>query len=123
MADRSRIAIIDDEQSIRRALVRLFRLAHYEAVSFFSASEFLESYQAGERFDCIVLDLKMPGMSGLDLLRHLAALDNTPPVIVITAEAGERTETECKRLGSTNFLRKPVDGRVLVDTVHAILDS
>jgi two-component system response regulator FixJ len=121
MQESARVAIIDDEESIRRALLRLFRFANYEAEAFASASAFLESYDEGRRPDCIVLDLKMPGMSGLDLLRHLAALGNAPPVIVITADGGDCVEDECMRLGSKRYFQKPVDGRALIESVRGVI--
>lgn len=121
MGDSARVAIIDDEESIRRALLRLFRFTSYEAEAFASASDFLESYEKGHRPDCIVLDLKMPGMSGLDLLRHLATVSDAPPVIVITADSGDDVQNECRRLGTKRCFLKPFDGKALIESVRGVV--
>lgn len=117
----ARVTIVDDEASIRRAFARLLRFANFEAEAFESAAAFLETYDS-LRPDCIVLDLRMPGMSGIDLLRHLADRHEAmPPVIVITADDEPRLEEECMRLGTMLYLRKPIDGNVLIDSVRSVL--
>ena len=117
-----RIAIVDDEESIRKALTRLFRFADYRAEAFVSAADFLASLS--ERTpDCVVVDLQMPGMTGLELLKHLSRLPTPPPVIVITADDAQRTRDECKALGTKHYLRKPVDSAALLASVRDVLGS
>jgi two-component system response regulator FixJ len=115
----ARVAIIDDEASIRRAFLRLLRLSGYEPSAYSSVAAFLESF-ATSRPDCILLDLNLPGESGLDLLRKLNETENTPPVIVVSAGGGDAREL-CGELGSRAWLQKPVDGATLLDCLRVTL--
>jgi FixJ family two-component response regulator len=114
------IAIVDDEESIRRALLRIFRQTDIEAKAYDSATAFLDSMDESPP-DCIVLDLKMPGMTGFGLLRKLVQYDAPPPVIVLSALDDERTREVCEGFGSRFILRKPVDQRTLMDCVRRVL--
>src|SRR5688572_31017082 len=110
------IAIIDDEVSICRALLRLLRVANYRAEAFNSPLLFLESL--GERVpDCVVLDLQMPMMTGVELQQHLLQLDDPPPVIIITAHDEPKTRERCLALGAVRYLRKPIEGDLLIDSI------
>ncbi|MGW8368361.1 MAG: response regulator transcription factor [Gammaproteobacteria bacterium] len=115
------MAIVDDEESIRRSLLRLFRLTDFDATAYESAQEFLDALPS-KRPDCIVLDLKMPGMSGIDLLKRLACVQDAPPVIVVTADSADRARDECLRLGSKYWLQKPVDSKTLIDRVRDLVE-
>jgi len=115
-----RIAIIDDEESIRRALLRVFRQTEIEATAYDSAAAFLDTMDDFPP-DCIVLDLKMPGMTGFGLLRELVQYDSPPPVIVLSALDDERTRDACEGFGSRFILKKPVDQRTLMDCVRRVL--
>lgn len=115
-----RIAIIDDEESIRRALLRIFRQTEIEATAYDSATAFLDSMEASPP-DCIVLDLKMPGMTGFGLLRELVQYDSPPPVIVLSALDDDRTRDACEAFGSRFILKKPVDQLTLMDCVRRVL--
>jgi FixJ family two-component response regulator len=111
------IAIVDDETSICRALLRLLRVSHYRAESFSSPIAFLESL--AERVpDCVVLDLQMPMMTGVELQQHLLQLDDPPPVIIITAHDEPKTRERCLALGAVRYLRKPIEGDVLIDSIQ-----
>lgn len=111
MTDRTaRIAIVDDEESIRRALLRLFRTTGLEAEVFASAGDFLESLRDSQP-DCLILDLHMPGMTGMMLLRKLAHRIDAPPVIVMTAFDDRHVYEECMSLGARHYLRKPIDSK------------
>lgn len=114
------IAIVEDDARIRTALLRLFRFAHYRAQAFCSADALLGSLSK-RMPSCVVLDLHLPGMSGLELLRRLAKLDPFPPVVVITAHDDERVETACRALGSKRYFRKPIDCDKLLDAVHELV--
>ena len=111
------IAIVDDEPSICRALLRLLRVANYRAEGFNSPILFLESL--AERVpDCVVLDLQMPMMTGVELQQHLLQLADPPPVIIITAHDEPKTRDRCLALGAVRYLRKPIEGDVLIDSIE-----
>lgn len=114
------VAIVDDEESIRTALQRLFRLTRFRAEVFSSCTEFLEFSSENEP-DCVVIDMRMPGMTGLELVRHLSGREHPPPMIVITGDTELRTKDECMALGTKYFFTKPFDGKVLLDSVGAIV--
>ena len=111
------IAIVDDEVSICRALLRLLRVADYRAEAFNSPILFLESL-AQRVPDCVVLDLQMPMMTGVELQEHLARLADPPPVIIITAHDEPKTRERCLALGAVRYLRKPIEGEVLIDSIE-----
>src|SRR5262245_4628138 len=116
------IAIVDDEVSICRALLRLLRVADYRAEAFNSPILFLESLT--ERVpDCVVLDLQMPMMTGVELQEHLARLANPPPVIIITAHDEPKTRERCLALGAARYLRKPIEGELLIDAIEKAVRS
>ena len=85
-----RVVIIDDDASLRRSLSNLLGSVGFDVETFVSAEAFLECAHR-ERAGCLVLDLRMPGMSGLDLLRHLAATGSPVPAIVLTAHGNDGT--------------------------------
>jgi FixJ family two-component response regulator len=111
------IAIVDDEVSICRALLRLLRVANYRAESFNSPILFLESL-AEHVPDCVVLDLQMPAMTGVELQEHLLRLADPPPVIIITAHDEPKTRERCLALGAVRYLRKPIEGDVLMGSIE-----
>ena len=117
------IAVVDDETSICRALLRLLRVSHYRAESFSSPIAFLESLS--DRVpDCVVLDLQMPMMTGVELQQQLLQLDAPPPVIIITAHDEPKTRERCLALGAIRYLRKPIEGDVLIDAIQeAVADK
>ncbi|HET7608639.1 MAG TPA: response regulator [Gammaproteobacteria bacterium] len=111
------IAIVDDEVSICRALLRLLRVTDYRAEAFNSPILFLESL-AKRVPDCVVLDLQMPMMTGVELQEHLARLADPPPVIIITAHDEPKTRERCLALGAVRYLRKPIEGEMLIDSIE-----
>ena len=111
------IAIVDDEVSICRALLRLLRVANYRAESFNSPILFLESL-AEHVPDCVVLDLQMPLMTGVELQEHLRRLADPPPVIIITAHDEPETRERCLALGAVRYLKKPIEGDVLMCSIE-----
>ena len=90
---RTRIAVVDDDASVRRALSRFLRASGYDTETYGSGSEFLESFNSF-RPQCIVLDLHMAGMNGLDVQRHLSRIGSRAPVIVITGHDNHRAHAE-----------------------------
>ena len=110
------VAIVDDEEPIRKALVRLMRSAKLEAEAFSSGAAFLDSL-ARRRPDCLILDLHMPGMTALHVLRRLQRSGVHVPTIVITGYDEPETRAHCLGAGATAYLRKPLEDRVLLDAV------
>ncbi len=112
------IAVVDDEESVRRALVRLFDSADFDAVAFPSAHAFLSALES-RHFDCLVLDLQMPDMTGLDLQRYLRMVrpDLLLPAIMVTAHDEPGVRELCYAAGIQAYLRKPVEGDALLATV------
>ena len=116
------IAIVDDEVSICRALLRLLRAANYRAATFSSPVLFLESLS--ERMpDCVLLDLQMPGMTGVELQQRLLQIETPPPVIIITAHDEPKTRARCLALGAVRYLRKPIEGDVLIDAIDQAVSA
>jgi FixJ family two-component response regulator len=110
------IAIIEDDASIRRALARLLHSVGWKAVVFASAEAFLHA--AGqEPPDCLVLDIRLPGMSGVELLEHNAVTNLSLPVICMTAHDDVQVRQRAAQAGAVAFLVKPVDEQ---DLLHAI---
>lgn len=114
------VAVVDDEASVRKALLRLLRSANYQAEAFESAHAFLASLEDHVP-DCVVLDLQMPAMSGLELQERLSRLDSRPPVIVITAHDEPGTRERCIALGALRYLSKPIDGNHLIESIRSVI--
>jgi FixJ family two-component response regulator len=115
------IAVIDDEASVRKALGRLLRAAGFESRSFAGGREFLEACRR-EPPDCVVLDMHMPEMSGLQVVKRMNDSGLFLPMVLITADD---EAARCQRVldeGAVSWLRKPVDGPQLIQRVeHAVL--
>ena len=114
---RLRIAIVDDDASVRKALKRLLRAANLDADAFASGREFLDSL-AAQLPDCIVLDLHMPGMNGLDIQQHLARSGQRMPIVIITGHDEPLARAQCLSAGAAAYLRKPIDDEALLDAIH-----
>jgi len=107
------ISIIDDDDSMRSAVVALVRSAGYDAHGFASAEKFLGSGTV-ESFACIITDIQMPGMSGIELKQHLTASQCSVPVIMITARHDPGLEEQAIASGAACFLRKPFEADALI---------
>jgi FixJ family two-component response regulator len=116
------IAIIEDDDSVRAAIVSLVRSLGFVATSFASAEAFFGSATLG-RTDCIVTDVQMPGMSGLELQSHLAAQGDRTPVIFITAFPEERVRRQAIAAGAIGFLAKPFDGDAMSACIERALKA
>jgi FixJ family two-component response regulator len=116
------IAVVDDEESVRRAVVRLLHAAGYAARGFSSGDEFMKAWQS-DTPRCVLLDLQMPGLSGTDVLRALKRAGARFPVIIITAHDASGVREECMREGAAAYLCKPLDERVLLRAVSAAIGS
>lgn len=116
------VAVIDDDDSVRTALQELLRSAGIAARSFASAEEFLKSGQQ-RLTGCLIADIRMPGMSGLELQAKLNADHCRIPTIFITAHGDEKMRMQALRAGAVEFLAKPFDDEALLDSVRAALEG
>ena len=114
------VAVVDDEESVRKALKRLLRAAGLEAESYATGQEFLTQAAAREP-DCVVLDLHMPVMSGSQLLAQIRKMPRRPPVVVITAHDVPEKRDQCLAAGACAYLRKPLEDRLLLNAISAAL--
>jgi FixJ family two-component response regulator len=116
------VVIVDDDELMRSALQGLMKEAGFQSSTFASAEEFLNSGEQ-ERTACLITDIRMPGMSGLDLQSKLNRDRFRIPIIFITALGDEKMRMQALRAGAVEFLSKPLDDDALLDTVRAALNS
>ena len=116
------VAIVDDDETVRSALLRTMKAAGLNARAFASAEEFLTSKQQGET-GCLIADIRMPGMSGLELQARLEADHWQIPILFISAHGDEEMRLQALRAGAVEFLTKPFDRKVLLDHVRAALGN
>src|SRR5580692_5167265 len=116
------VAVVDDDESFRAALQRLLRSGGFRVRSFASAEDFLKSGQQHET-GCLIADIRMPGMSGLDLQAKLNADHCAIPTIFITAHGDEDMRLQAMRGGAVKFMVKPFDCAILLESVRAALDT
>ena len=115
------VAIVDDDELMRSSLEGLLKEVGLPARAFASAEEFLRSGQQHQTA-CLIADIRMPGMSGLDLLARLTADQIRIPTIFITAHGDARMRMQALRAGAVEFLAKPFDDEVLLESVRAALE-
>jgi len=113
------VSIVEDDESLREALVGLLRSLGYAARGFASAEDFL-SVRDG-RCACIITDIRMPGISGIEMTERLRAMGYSAPVIMITARAEPRLEQQALACGAMCVLRKPFEADALVDCLERAL--
>ncbi len=118
----AQIAVVDDDEDVRVALVRLMRAGHYAAEGYASGNDLLDSLQA-DAPQCVVLDLHMPGRGGLELMRLLAASQPRMPIVVVTGHDTAENRRRACDLGAVAYLVKPVDGEALLAVVEDMLDK
>ncbi len=111
------IYVVDDDASIRRALKRLLRSTGHHAVAFESAEDFMEFAPEGGE-GCLVLDIRLPGMTGLDLHEKLSASGAKYAVIFMTAHDNPQWQQRAKKAGAIAYLRKPFDEQLLLDAIQ-----
>jgi FixJ family two-component response regulator len=116
-AEAARIAIVDDDRWIRGSLERLLKSAGFRAESFVSAEQYLDSGDH-DGIGCVILDIRLPGMSGLELGRRLASNHHWVPVVFISAHDEPRVRHEAAQAGAVAFLGKPFDEVELLTAVH-----
>jgi FixJ family two-component response regulator len=115
------VAIVDDDESVQRALQDLIESDGLSALCFASAEQFLDS-EARNKAACLIADIRMPGLSGLELQAKLKAERCRIPVVFITAHGDAELRIHAMREGAVQFLSKPFDDTVLLEIVHAALE-
>ena len=116
------VAIVDDDEQIRNSLHDLMESAGFAALAFASAEEFLNSGEQ-EHTACLIADIRMPGMSGLELQSKLNNDHCRIPIIFITAQGDEKMRMQALRAGAVRFLTKPFHDEVLLEGVRVALAS
>src|SRR5881396_525996 len=114
------VCVVDDDESLRRSVRNLLSSVGFRVETFASAEEFLETTHRAD-IGCLVLDLRMAGMNGLDLLRHLAATGSRIPAIILTAHGDDETRQRTLQAGAVAFLTKPFQSATLLDAVRTAL--
>lgn len=120
MKHKSLIAVVDDDQSVREGLENLINSVGLEVKLFASAEDFLNS-DTPLQTDCAIVDVRLPGISGLELQHRLAADGQSIPVIIITAQGDDKTQDEAVAAGAIAFLEKPVKEEVLLAALKSAL--
>jgi FixJ family two-component response regulator len=115
------VAVVDDDDLMRSALLGLLKSAGLTSQAFASAEEFLKSGQQ-DQVGCLVADIRMPGMSGLELQAKLNADRYRIPTIFITAHGDEKMRMQALRAGAVEFMAKPFDDEALLERVRAALE-
>jgi FixJ family two-component response regulator len=111
------IAVIDDDESFRVALLESLSSLGYEASGYVSAEDYIHVIE-GKSFDCVITDIHMPGMSGLDLMKWLTSRGASPGVILITARSDPNMEIRAAAAGAVCLLRKPFEIDALIDCIE-----
>ena len=114
------ICVIDDDESVRKAFKRLLRSMHFEVETFSSSEEFLKNPRFN-KYSCIIIDIRMPGLTGFDLQRKLNEQGIRIPVIVISASDDIQIREQARELGAAAFFRKPIDDQALLDAIDWVI--
>ena len=122
MKHKSLIAVVDDDQSVREALENLISSVGLDVKLFASAEDFLGS-ETPLQTDCAILDVRLPGISGLELQKTLATNRPSVPVIIITAQGDDETQDEAVAAGAIAFLKKPFKEEVLLAALESALNG
>ena len=122
MAEAPIVFVVDDDPSVRRAIKRLIGSVGLQAEVFASTQEFLRS-QRPDAPSCLVLDIRLPGISGLDFQRELAAANTFIPIIFITAHGDIPMTVRAMKAGAVEFLTKPFRDQDLLDAIHVALEQ
>ena len=122
MIEAALISIVDDDESIREAIQSLLGSVGFKAKTFASAEQFLQSDQI-ENTACLILDVRMPGMSGLELQRRLMATQCRIPIVFVTAHGDEEARSRALQEGAVEFLLKPFSEEALLNAIQAALHA
>jgi len=121
MADSIRIALIDDDEAVLDSLKLYLERQGVRTMCFSAAAAFLGVKDIAGAFDCVVADVRMPGLSGLDLVRQLAAKGLITPVVLITGHGDIDMAVSAIKIGAFDFIEKPFDEKRLLDSIHAAI--
>jgi len=116
------VVIVDDDESMRNALRGLMKEVGLPAQAFASAEEFL-AFGLAQKTGCVIADIRMPGMSGLELQARLKAEHCNIPIIFITGHGDEKMRLQALRAGAVEFLSKPFDDEILLESVRAAMGN
>jgi FixJ family two-component response regulator len=114
------ISIVDDDDSLRNSLNNLLRSLGYRTKSFSSAEDFVNSNHLHDT-DCLILDVRMPGMSGLDLQHHLVEANSRVPIVFITSHGDDEARTRALEAGAVAFLYKPCREETMLEAIESAL--
>jgi FixJ family two-component response regulator len=117
-----RVAVVDDDSSVRRALQRILTVLDVSVEAYASGEDFLQSLGM-RRPDCVVLDLHMPGLSGLEVQQRIKKLDDRLPVVIVTGHHEPGMRRRCLLAGAAGYLRKPIDGEVLRHAIDQAIEE
>ena len=117
-----RVFLIDDDEAVRDSMSMLLDSVELPHQNFASADEFFDQFDGSQR-GCLVLDMRMPGMTGLELQQRLKAIDSTLPIIFMTGHGDVPMAVEAMRHGAVDFLRKPVNEQDLLDRIDQALNQ
>ena len=120
--DKPMIYIVDDEGAVRKGLSRLMRSAGMPCRDFASAEQFLAEMDPQQK-GCVLLDITMPGLTGLQLQAELTKRKVNLPIIAVSARDDADTASRARQLGARFFFRKPVDDQALLDAIHWVLEG
>jgi FixJ family two-component response regulator len=115
------VFVVDDDESVRKALKRLIKSAGFQVETFASAEDFL-NYVHRDALGCLIIDVRMPGLSGLDLQSELAASGSKMPVIFITAHDDDQARLRAVKGGAVAFLQKPFEEQALLHAICVAID-
>jgi len=121
MAEQPSVFIVDDEEAIRSALSLLMESVGLKAENFASSQEYLDQFDASKP-GCLILDVRMPGISGLDLQARLSAEKIHPPIIIITGHGDVPMAVRAVTAGAVDFIEKPFNNQSMLDSVHRALE-
>ena len=115
------VFLVDDDPSVRRALARLIKSAGHQVQTFVSAREFLQTGAGGQEAACLVLDVRMPGLTGMELQRELQTLNRNVPIVFMTGHGNIPMSVEAMKAGAVDFLPKPVKDTDLLRAIEQAL--
>src|SRR6185312_4525659 len=117
MASKGHVLLVDDDKDFRESLQGLLEAAGFEVTAYESALHFLDAYKSGNAL-CLVADIRMPGMDGLELQKELASREDTLPMIIMTGHGDVPLAVKAMRAGAVDFLEKPFDLPLLLDSIE-----
>jgi FixJ family two-component response regulator len=114
------VAVVDDDESLRRSFSRLLRAAHFQPIAYPSAEAFLADTKH-PKFDCLVLDIQLQGMSGIELRKRLSSLNDVTPVLFITAHDKPEVRAQAEESGCAGFFRKTDSGAEVLASIRRVV--